>query len=130
MNTWIKVTTIGACLALGACEGDMSSTTENTEANGAATTDMAENAPTVTLETKSFEEFKTSLAFMKASLAEEDRMKLTKALTKLSGEQTAAMAGADGRALTVDKTLAESVYNKLGDKLDGKTYEDVLVMAG
>ncbi|WP_417463932.1 hypothetical protein [Kordiimonas sp.] len=130
MNTLIKVTTIGACLALGACDGDTNSTAENTEANGAATSDVAEAVPTVTLKTESFDEFKTSLAFMKASLSEEDRMKLTKALTKLSGDQATAMPSTDGKALTVDKTLAETVYNKLGEKLDGKTYEDVLVMAG
>ena len=133
MNTWIKVTTIGACMALGACDDDMNSTAKNTDANGTASTGITENIPTVTLETKSFDEFKTSLAFMKASLSEENRVKLTNALTKLSGEQAAAMpemSDTDGKPLTVNKTLAESVYNQLGDKLDGKTYEDVLVMAG
>lgn len=130
MDNWIKVTTISACLALAACEGDTTSKTENTDTANGASTDVADNIPAVTLKAETFDEFKTSLTFMKASLSEEDRSKLTKALTKLSGKQTAAMTGVDGNALTVDKTLVESVYNKIGDKLDGKTYEEVLSMAG
>jgi hypothetical protein len=136
MNGWMKFAAISAAAMLAACDGDNTADNSSSVADPLAERtlekDTMESTQQVMLETATLQEFKTSLAFMRASLSEENREELTQALEKLSGLETApeTESGEPGSEVTVDPTLAEAVYNKQGDKLDGKTFEDVIAMAG
>ena len=136
MNGWMKIAAISTAAMLAACDGDNTATDQNSMSDPMAENtlekDTMESTQEVVLETASLKEFKTSLAFMRASLSEENRIELTEALAKLSGmEGKAAQAdSAPASDVTVDPVLAEAVYNKYGNALDGKTFEDVVSMAG
>lgn len=129
-----------ALLALAACgDNDKSQKTDETPApaqTGAmdAARDMAtQAAEALKLDTSSLEAFKSSLAGMKASLTDADKQKLTSALATLAKD-----AGGDSKSGLMDaakgmasgKSMTETLYEKLGDRLDGKTFEDILNMAG
>ncbi|WP_262689397.1 hypothetical protein [Kordiimonas aestuarii] len=136
MNGLMKITAISAAAMLAACDGEATTQDPNgagdVMAESTLEKDTMESTQQVVLETATLKEFKTSLAFMRASLSEDDRAELTDALAKLSGEvmENAEAAVTPGTEVTVDPELAEAVYNKYGDKLDGKTFDDVITMAG
>ncbi|NVJ96504.1 MAG: hypothetical protein HWE25_00030 [Alphaproteobacteria bacterium] len=135
-----------ALLALAACgdSGDETAKSDATAATEAAATaekstmekatEMATKAAeALKLDTSSLDAFKSSLAGMKASLSDTDQSKLTEALAGLAKD-----AGGDSKSGLMDaaksmasgKSMTETLYEKLGDKLDGKTFEDILAMAG
>lgn len=136
MNGWMKIAAISTAAMLAACDGDNATTGDaqmgDPMAENTLEKDTFEGTQEVVLETASLKEFKTSLAFMRASLSEENRAELTEALAKLSGMEGKAerAESPEGMDITVDPVLAEAVYNKYGSQLDGKTFEDVVSMAG
>lgn len=136
MNGWMKIAAISTAAMLAACDGQEATNSDTQVSDPMAENtlekDTMESTQQVVLETESLKEFKTSLAFMRASLTEENRVELTEALARLSGmegkQETA--DSPDGRDVIVDPVLAEAVYNKYGTQLDGKTFDDVVAMAG
>ena len=141
MNKFMTMTAISAAAMLAACDssdncdttgaGDMM--TESTAENSAEKTgdkSTMPSAPEVVLKTASLQEFEASLAIMRASLTDDERAELTDALAKLSGEmmERAEAAVTPGTELAPDMDLAEAVYKKYGNKLNGKTFDDIVAM--
>lgn len=145
MKALIKMTAIAAAFTLAAC-GDKKEEEKKADdmppPEAAATGDMSAGetmekmAEALKLDTSSLEAFKESLANMKASLSAEDRANLTNALSKLATE--ASSEGGNmmdaGKNMMKDmgdgKSVTEVLYEKMAGKLDGKTFEDILAMAG
>jgi len=102
--------------------------------------DMATKAvEALKLDTSSLDAFKASLDKMKASLSPDDQSKLMAALGKLAssatgmdssggGDTSSMMDAAKGMMNGGDMT--DTLYQKLGDKLNGMTFDDILKMAG
>ncbi|WP_417451197.1 hypothetical protein [Kordiimonas sp.] len=136
MNGLMKITAISAAAMLAACEGETKTQDTSTErdvmAEKTLEKDTYESTQQVVLNTSSLQQFKTSLAFMRASLPDDDRAELTDALAKLSGTmmERAEAAVTPGTEITVDEEVAEAVYSKYGNKLDGKTFDQIIAMAG
>lgn len=135
--------------ALAACgdSSDSSKTETPAPATPEATTDKSamESATEVAtkamealkLDASSLDAFKSSLASMQGSLSADDRNKLMEALggmIKSDAEQSG--GGLLDRAKKVasdaasGKSMEDQLYEALGDKLDGLTFDDILKMAG
>jgi len=152
MNTLVKITTLAAAFALAACgSDDNSQTAEKAEqaapaaaaekegmmekAEGMADAAMekaSEMAEALKLDTSSLDNFKSSLTAMKGSLSGDQSGALTNALTSLAKGATEEKGGLMGAAkdLASGKSMEETLYEKLGDKLDGLSFDDILKMAG
>jgi|GEM_PF-1472812 len=99
-----------------------------------AAKDMAAKAvESLKLDTSSLDAFKSSLASMKGSLSADDQSKLMDALSGLAkdaaGDSKSGLMDA-AKSMAEGKSLTETLYEKMGDKLSGKTFEDILAMAG
>ena len=144
MNTLIKLTAIGAALALAACGDnkeekkaeDMApaAATESSTMDAAKDT-MAKMAEALTLDTSSLEAFKESLANMKESLTPEEGSKLTAALGKLATKASDTGEGMMDSAKGMMKnmgdgdSMVEKLYENMADALDGKSFDDIIDMA-
>jgi hypothetical protein len=103
-----------------------------------AATEMASKAVgALKLDTSSFDAFKTSLAEMKDSLSEDDRSKLMEALGGLVASETeksddGLLRSAKKMASNAasGKSATETLYEQIGDKLDGLTFEEILKLEG
>jgi len=98
-----------------------------------AAKDMATKAvEALKLDTSSLDAFKTSLANMKGSLSAEDQSKLMDALSGMVADSKEGSSGLmdAAKSMASGKSLTETLYEKMGDKLSGKTFEDILAMAG
>lgn len=99
-----------------------------------AAKDMATKAAeALKLDTSSLDAFKSSLANMKSSLSAEDQSKLMDALSHMvtsDGESSTGGLMDTAKKMAEGKSLTETLYEKMGDKLSGKTFEDILAMAG
>lgn len=147
MNTLIRITAVAAAFALSACgdnEGDKKKAddmaaevqTPSESSMDTATEAMTEVAEALKLDASSLDAFKESLASMKASLDEEKTAQLSSALAtlakKASGEGGESMmdnATNMAKNMGDGKSVADVLYEKLGDDLHGATFEDVLAMA-
>ncbi|WP_417461013.1 hypothetical protein [Kordiimonas sp.] len=147
MNTLIRITAVAAAFALSACgdnEGDKKKAddmaaevqTPSESSMDTATEAMTEVAEALKLDASSLDAFKESLASMKASLDEEKTAQLSSALAtlakKASGEGGESMmdnATNMAKNMGDGKSIADVLYEKLGDDLHGATFEDVLAMA-
>lgn len=99
-----------------------------------AAKDMASKAvEALSLDTSSLDAFKSSLATMKGSLSAEDQTKLMDALSGMVASDGTSSTGGlmdTAKKMSEGKSLTETLYEKMGDKLSGKTFEDILAMAG
>ncbi len=160
MNSFIKITTLSAAFALAACGSDDNSQTaekaedaapaaaeEAAPAAAAEEESMMEKAEGMaghamekasemmeghTLDTSSLDSFKSSLAEMKGSLSEDQSSQLTSALTSLAkgaAEEKGGLMGA-AKDMASGKSMEETLYEKMGDQLDGMTFDDILKLAG
>ncbi len=147
MNTLIRITAVAAAFALSACgdnEGDKKKAddmaaevqTPSESSMDTAKEAMTEVAEALKLDASSLDAFKESLASMKASLDEEKTAQLSSALAtlakKASGEGGESMmdnATNMAKNMGDGKSVADVLYEKLGDDLHGATFEDVLAMA-
>lgn len=149
MTNWMKpMAATALVLALAACGDSGESQKEQaapaTEAATAekstmekateAAKDMATKAvESLKLDTSSLDAFKASLANMKGSLSSTDQSKLTEALATLAkgaaGDSKSGLMDA-AKSMASGKSITETLYEKMGDKLDGMTFEDVLALAG
>lgn len=147
MNSLVKITTLTAAFALAACGSDNNSqTAEKTEeaapavaaekesmmekAEGAMEK-ASEMAESLKLDTSSLDSFKSSLAAMKDSLSGDQSSQLTNALTSLAkgaAEEKDGLMGA-AKDMASGKSMEETLYEKLGDKLEGMTFDDILKLA-
>ncbi|MFC4349916.1 DUF6694 family lipoprotein [Kordiimonas lipolytica] len=149
MTHYLKpLTATAMLLALAACgdssdnKGDTSqapameaATAEKSTMDKAteAAKDMATKAvESLKLDTSSLDAFKTSLANMKGSLSAEDQSKLMDALSGMVADSKEGSSGLmdTAKSMASGKSLTETLYEKMGDKLSGKTFEDILAMAG
>ncbi|SDE36680.1 hypothetical protein [Kordiimonas lacus] len=117
-------------LALGA-----TSTLSSLPAFAEETTEVAaaEQAMVAKLDTSSLATFKASIRAMKASLSSEDKEQLTLAFEKLAASATEPAAGGEPgtEAKTPDvRSTIEIVYTTMGDKLSGKTFAEIVALAG
>ncbi|WP_417456781.1 hypothetical protein [Kordiimonas sp.] len=147
MNTLIRITTVATIVALSAC-GDNESDKKKADDMASeaqvpaeSSIDTAKDAMTqvaeaLKLDATSLEDFKASLANMKASLNEEKTAQLSSALAALakkasgdSGESMMDSATNMAKNMGSGKSIADILYEKLGDDLHGATFEDVLAMA-
>lgn len=147
MNTLIKITTLTAAFALAACgSDDNSQTAENAnEAVPAAAAEKesmmekaegamekaAEMAEALKLDTSSLDSFKSSLAAMKGSLSGDQSGALTNALTTLAkgaAEEKGGLMSA-AKDMASGKSMEETLYEKLGDQLNGMSFDDILKLA-
>ena len=150
MNTLVKITALTTAFALAACgSDDNSQTAEKAEeaapaaeekagmmekAEGMADTAMekaAEMAEALKLDTSSLNSFKSSLAAMKSSLSGDQSGQLTNALTSLAKGAAEKKGGLMGAAkdLASGKSIEETLYEKLGDQLNGMSFDDILKLA-
>jgi len=149
MNTFVKVTTLTAAFALAACGTDDNSQTAEkaedavpaAEEKGTKVIDnveevvrekIAEMTETLKLDTSSLDSFKSSLAAMKGSLTGDQSSALTNALTGLAKGAAEKKGGLMGAAkdLASGKSMEETLYEKLGDQLDGMSFDDIIKLAG
>lgn len=147
MKAIFPLTATAMMLALTACgsegESDKSTTSEAAPATeSAASTDasgMVEKAKeaatkvaeALKLDTSSMDSFKSSLSDMKASLSGDQASQLTSALTSLakgSAEEKGGLLGA-AKSVASGKSMEETLYETVGDKLNGLTFEDILKLA-
>lgn len=145
MNSLVKITALTGALALAACgSDDNSQTAENAnEAAPAAKESMMEKAEgamekavamaeALKLDTSSLDSFKSSLSAMKDSLSGDQTSQLTSALTSLAKDAAKEEKGGlinAAKGLASGKSMEETLYEKLGDTLDGMTFDDILKLA-
>ena len=148
MNTLSKITALAVACALSAC-GDNEADKKKADDMAAETPAPAESsmdaaketmtqvAEALKLDASSLDAFKASLADMKTSLSEEKTAKLSSALASLAkkassegGESMMDSATNMAKNMGSGKSVADILYEKLGDDLHGATFEDVLDMAG
>jgi len=140
MNTLVKITTLSAALALAACGSDDNSQTaekaEDAAPAAAAEQDgmmekAAEMAEALKLDASSLDSFKSSLSAMKGSLSGDQSGQLTNALTSLAKGATEEKGGLMGAAKDIagGKSMEETLYEKLGDQLNGMSFDDILKLA-
>ena len=151
MNTLVKITALTGALALAACgSDDNSQTAEKAEdavpaaaaekegmmkkAEGMADAAMekaAEMAEALKLDASSLDSFKSSLSAMKGSLSGDQSGQLTNALTSLAKGATEEKGGLMGAAKDIagGKSMEETLYEKLGDQLNGMSFDDILKLA-
>jgi len=131
--------------ALAACgsEGEQSSApteapaTEaptNKEANALvekAKQAAAEAVEALKLDASSLDAFKSSLGNMKASLTGDQANQLSGALASLAKGATEKKGGLmdAAKGMASGKSLEETLYEKLGDQLNGLTFEEILAKA-
>lgn len=150
MKKLIVLTATASLLALSACgdKAEKKQTTETAPATSEAPVasksamdtakDMATKAvEALKLDTSSLDAFKSSLSNMKASLSPDDQSKLTSALGKLAASATKESSGSDtdmmmnaAKDMMSGKDITSTLYEKMGDKLNGLTFDDILKMAG
>lgn len=150
MKHLTHVTALTAALALTACGGDDNTNQQSDNSTAPAVTaeeekgtkvvdnveeivreKVAELTQSVTLDTSSFDSFQSSLAAMKGSLSGDQAGQLTNALASLakgSAEEKGGLLGA-AKDLASGKSMEETLYEKLGDQLDGMSFEDILNLA-
>lgn len=140
-----SMTAAAAVLALAACgdSGNDQNGSETSQMPAAETTAPAQSsmekateaatkmAEALKLDTSSLEAFKSSLAGMKSSLSGDQQSQLMDALSGMVASDKEGAGGLMDAAKSVasGKSLTETLYEKMGDKLDGKTFEDILAMA-
>ncbi|MCJ9429142.1 DUF6694 family lipoprotein [Kordiimonas marina] len=149
MKKLIVLTASVSLLALAAC-GDKAekkqapaqppATSEAPATSSAMDTakDMATKAvEALKLDTSSLDAFKASLAKMQASLSPDDQSKLTAALGKLASSATSSSGGGDtssmmdaAKGMMSGGDVTSTLYEKMGAKLNGLTFNDILKMAG
>ncbi len=152
MKTIVKITALSAAFTLAACGSDDNSQTadkaeeaapaaaaekegmmEKAEGMaGAAMEKASEMAEALKLDTSSLDSFKSSLASMKGSLSGDQSSQLTSALTSLAkgaAEKKGGLVGA-AKDLASGKSMEETLYEKLGDQLNGMSFDDILKLAG
>lgn len=140
------LTATAMLLALAAC-GDSGDSTQKADDTAPAATEAAAEKSTMDkatematkaaealkLDTSSLDAFKSSLASMKGSLSADDQSKLMDALSGMVASDGKSSTGGlmdTAKKMAEGKSLTETLYEKMGDKLDGKTFEDILAMAG
>lgn len=99
---------------------------------GAAMEKASEMTEDLKLDTSSLDSFKSSLAAMKGSLSADQSSQLTNALASLAKGASEEKGGLMGAAkdLASGKSMEETLYEKMGDQLDGMTFDDILKLAG
>lgn len=140
--------------ALTAC-GDSGSDSSTTETDTPATTEAAAEksamdkatematkaVEALKLDASSLDSFKSSLASMQGSLSADDQSKLMETLGGMVANDTGTDTGDSGGGLldkakkvasdvASGKSMEEQLYEAVGDKLDGLTFEEILKMAG
>ncbi len=140
--------------ALSAC-GDSGSDNSTTDTTAPAATEAAAEKSTMDkatematkavealkLDASSLDSFKSSLASMQGSLSADDRSKLMETLGGMIAKDTDTGSSDSGGGLldkakkmasdvASGKSMEEQLYEAVGDKLDGLTFEDILKMAG
>ena len=80
------------------------------------------------IDASSFDSFKASLAGMKGQLSGVDQSRLTDALGALATQTTDQKEGLMGAAKSMmsGKSVEETVFEAVGEKLDGLTFDDIL----
>ena len=113
-----------ALLALVACgdDGKSQKTDETPTAQESGTMDAARDMATQATE-----------ALKLDTSSDADKQKLTSALATLAkdvgGDSKSGLMDA-AKGMASGKSMTETLYEKLGDRLDGKTFDDILNMAG
>ncbi len=88
-------------------------------------------AKSITLDASSEDSFRLSLKAMRAVLTMDERTKLGLALKKLSEGNRKMMSTDSGeKASRYGNESITALYETLGSSLNGKTYDDILAMAG
>lgn len=105
---------------------DEQSAPKQPKALNATSPEAGQIGKNVQLNANSEREFRLSIRAMKAALVPDDRKRLTDALMSL------ALEGENARPqdLAANKTVEQIVYDKMGPDLHGKTFDDVVKMAG
>lgn len=143
MKYLTTITAMAAAISLAACSDDTSTQTaepvvpeksqmEEAEKTVTAVAEKAaEIAESLKLDTSSLSAFKASLNDMKASLNGDQTSQLTSALTSLVKDGSDDKKGLLSAAKNVasGKSLEETLYENMGDKLNGLSFEDVLKLA-
>jgi len=152
MKKFLPLTATALVFTLAACgEGkkdqaaDEAPTTQEAEQASGETAGMMEKATEMAkekatevaealkLDTSSLDSFKSSLAAMKGSLSGDQASQLTSALTSLakgaSSEEKGGLMGA-AKNIASGKSMEETLYETLGNKLNGMTFDDILKLAG
>jgi len=157
MKQILKITAATAIFALAACGSDegekqaeeaaKDATTEVAapeadksaaegmmeKAKEAASEMVAEVAKSVTLDTSSFDAFKSSLGDMKTSLDGDQASQLTSALASLAKGATTEKKGGlldAAKDMAAGKSMEETLYESLGNQLNGLSFDDILKLAG
>lgn len=88
-------------------------------------------AKSIALDASSEDSFRLSLKAMRAVLTTDERTKLGLALKKLSADNRSMMStdSDQGKPLYGSERITK-LYETLGSRLNGKTYDDIIAMAG
>jgi len=149
MKALLPLTATAMILALAAC-GEAEKKHEATEAPATAVEEeksrkvmdnvedvvmekVAEMTEALKLDTSSLDSFTSSLSAMKASLSGDQASQLTSALASMAKGATSdkkdGLLGA-AKDMASGKSMEENLYETMGNKLSGLTFEDILKMAG
>ena len=132
MKPTLVLTTTLSLLTLGALNPTGQTALASDHASMGTESAQTEGISTLTLDASSLESFKESLGKMKDSLSSSDKALLETALDKLAAAATEPAAGGD-MATSTDtepQTREEKLYEQLGTRLDGKSFGDIVAMAG
>lgn len=130
MSTTTRLLTMSAAILMGLGSANGASlafdghTKERTDDSVSATV-----AKTIAIDSSSEDSFRLSLKAMRAALTPEDRKSLGLALKKLSGGTGALSAAGDGKPAMYGSTRIAALYETLGDRLNGKTFDEIIAMA-
>lgn len=140
ISSMLVITACGAENENSSAPAEAPQATKAEESNDTASlVDKAKEAASEAMESlkldgTSLEGFKSSLNDMKASLTPDQASQLTEALSSMvkSDSEESGASGLIGAAKDVasGKSLEETLYEKLGDQLNGLTFEEVLAKAG
>lgn len=150
MKVIMPLTATALILALTACGSDSESSKDAAGTAAPATeveaksesmmdkaTEMAkekaaEMAEALKLDTSSMDSFTASLSAMKASLSGDQASQLSSALASIAkgatSEKKGGLLGA-AKDMASGKSMEETLYETVGDQLNGLTFEDILKMA-